>query len=416
LKDGSTLQLAILQPLKNHNFSLLARGQFVSMLGDQVYVVALVYQVQTLSLSAAALGSVLLCYSLSQLLFLLLGGVIVDRLPRRSILLASDVGRGLLVLVVAYLGQQNTLEIWHLAVLSTFNGTVSAFFMPARQAVQPQLIPKEQLGQANALMELAFQVSILVGPLLGAILIQIIAPKGAFAFDSITFVVSALCIVFITVPTAKPTTGPNKPRIKLFSEIREGFEYVRTSTWLWVTIAIFGFLGLVSTGPMQLLVAILVRQQFVDDVNIYGLFLSTRAVAALFSIVIVGQFKHLRRRGLLAYLGVILGALGILFLGIGGSNGILIACIVAISAYGSGYGCFGVIWHTVLQEIVPAEYLGRVVSVDMLGSYCMIPFGLVLAGWLADSYGAASLMIISGILSAGAALGGLLVREVRTLA
>jgi MFS family permease len=391
------------------------------MLGDQVYIVALAWQVQLLSSSATALSSVLLCYAFSQLIFLVLGGVIVDRLPRRSIMLASDIGRGLLVLIVAYLGQQHNLELWHLALLSAFNGAVAAFFMPARLAVQSQLVSKEQLGPANALMGQAFQVSVVAGPLLAAILIQNIAPKGAFVFDTLTFVVSAACILFIkNIPTTKVNTSTQpdsaKPRASLLADVMAGFVYVRTSTWLWVTIALFALIGLVTMGPMQALVAILVEQKFIGDVNIYGLLLSTRAVAALLGLVVLGQFKQLKRRGLLAYLNIILATLGVVCLGLGGNINSLLLCIVGIGAYGIGLGCFDVIWNTVMQEMVPPEYLGRVFSFDMLGSFCMIPLGLALAGWLADAWGVALVLLVSGFLSTVATLGCLLVGEIRTLA
>ena len=389
------------------------------MVGDQVYIVAIAWQVRALTNSAEALSIVLLFYSLSQLIFLLLGGVIVDRFSRRAIMLTSDIGRGILVLIVAWLAQQNSLEIWHLAVLSAFNGAVAAFFVPARFAVQSQLVDKDHLGSANSLMGLAFQVSVIGGPLLGALLTETISVKGAFLFDAVTFMISALCIILIVLPAndneATAGAGSTKPRAGLLQQAREGFYYIRKSVWLWLTITIFAFIGLVLMGPMQVLVALLVQQKFSADVTIFGLLLSMRAVAAVIGTITIGQFKHLHHRGLIAYLSVIASALGVLLLGVGGSSSLLIVCILGMFGLGAGFACFDIIWNTVIQETVPAEYLGRVFSLDMLGSFCMMPIGLAVAGLLADAWGAAAVLIISGLSSALVAASGLLVHEIREL-
>jgi hypothetical protein len=103
-------------------------------------------------------------------------------------------------------------------------------------------------------------------------------------------------------------------------------------------------------------------------------------------------------------------------LGLGGNFGWLWLSLVGISGLGIGGACFDVIWHTVMQELVPSEYLGRVLSLDMLGSFCMIPLGLALAGGLAGVLGAGTILILGGSITAGLALMALSVREIRTLA
>jgi MFS family permease len=387
------------------------------MVGDQAYIVALAWQVQALNASAEALSGVLICFALAQLIFLLLGGVIVDRLPRRAIMLASDIGRALLLLVVAYLGREGLLQIWQLAILAAFNGAVSAFFMPARSSIQPQLVPKADLRAANSLMGMAFQISLVTGPLLGALLVENLLPPAAFAFDVLTFVISALCLVFVRLPAKPASENSTQPgKSGLVAELKAGFVYIQQSVWLWLTIAIFGLVGLVLMGPVQAMVPIMVRENFNGDARAFGLLLSVRAVSAFLATGLIGQIKCLKRRGVLAYLSTALIGLGVAGLGLGGNFGWLWLSLVGISGLGIGGACFDVIWHTVMQELVPSEYLGRVLSLDMLGSFCMIPLGLALAGGLAGVLGAGTILILGGSITAGLALMALSVREIRTLA
>lgn len=406
------MKLELLEPFRHRSFGLLVSGQFVSMLGDQAYIVALAWQVQVLNPAPEALGLVLASYSVAQLLFLLIAGAIVDRLPRRTVLLVSDISRAVLVLLIAYLGREGFLEVWHLVVLSAFFGAVAAFFLPARSSIQPQLLPKEALLAGNSLMTVAFQSSLITGPLLGAILIENFAPSSAFAFDALTFAVSGSCLLFIRSPQDKPSrSGRN-----FLEDAKAGFSYIRHSVWLWLTILLFGLLGITLIGPVQGLGPVLVHEKFGGAAQIFGLLLSVRSIAALAATFVVGHFKQLRPRGLVAYLSVALSGLGVALLGLGGNFGWLWLCLFGIGCQGIGFACFDIIWTTVIQELVPAEYLGRVLSLDMLGSFCMIPVGLALAGLLAGVWGASAILLVGGLLSFALTMVGLLVPEIRRLA
>lgn len=392
-------------------------GQFISLVGDQAYTVALAWQVQALDASPQALSMVLICYSISQLIFLIIGGAIVDRLPRRGIMLASDVGRAVLLLVVAYLSQQGLLQIWQLALLASINGAVAALFIPARSSIQPQLVPKTELRAANSLMSMSFQISLVSGPLLGAFLVENFLPSSAFAFDALTFVVSALCLLFMSKAVPLPAEKSHPPnKSSLLAEVKAGFVYVQQSVWLWLTIVIFGLVGLVLMGPVQVMLPVMVRENFKGEAGAFGLLLAVRAVAAFMTTGLVGQVKCLKQRGKLAYLSTVLIGLGVASLGLSGNLGWLWLGLVGISGLGIGGACFDIIWHTVMQELVPEQYLGRVLSVDMLGSFCMMPLGMGLAGGLAEVWGAGTILILGGCITTGLAMAGLSVRQIRTLA
>ena len=224
-------------------FALVWMGQTISSLGDGVTLTALAWQVLVLTGSGTAMGMVLVAQSLPRVLFLLLGGVMADRVSRRIVLLWSDAIRGVAIGAVAVLGWLNLLALWHLVVLAAIFGLASAFFYPAYQSIPPQLVPGDHLPSANALTGMSRQMASLFGPALGATLVALSDPSAAFAIDAISFGVSALCLIGVHVPPMSQAAQEQdvaQPRGArgMARDVREGLGYVLRSPWLWVTIAI----------------------------------------------------------------------------------------------------------------------------------------------------------------------------------
>src|SRR5262245_45139549 len=249
--------------LSSRPFALLWLGQTVSLLGDGAYFTALAWTVLLLTHSGTAIGAVAIASMVPRVLFLLVGGVAADRLPRRLVLLLSDSGRAVVVLVVATLGWVGLLQLWHLIALSITFGFADGFFVPAFESIPPQLVQAELLPSANALTGLSRQLSVLLGPGLGALFVTVGGPATAFAFDGMTFIISAICLVAMRIPEAANTAirqsieaaqldsdGPARRRGigGLVADVREGLGYVLASSWLWVTIAIAAIGNIGWTG------------------------------------------------------------------------------------------------------------------------------------------------------------------------
>src|SRR5215469_15719810 len=181
----------LFRALAHRPFSLLWTGQTVSGVGDSVYQVALVWWVLVHTGSALAMGTVLICERVPALVLLLLGGVIVDRVPRVQLMLLSDALRGLLVGVVALLALTHTLAVWHVYVVSVVFGVVGAFFYPAYRAVVPELASSDLLPSANSLTSLSREATGILGPSLGAIMVAAGGSSIAFALDAASFFLSA---------------------------------------------------------------------------------------------------------------------------------------------------------------------------------------------------------------------------------
>src|SRR5215471_4503424 len=148
---------SLTRALSHRAFALVWGGQLLSRLGDFLYEIALAWWVLQATGSAAMMAGVLICTFAPMLVFLLLGGVASDRLPRLTLMLAADLGRGLLVTVVALLAFLGQLEIWHIFITSLCFGFVDAFFQPAYASVVPQIVAEEDLTSANALTSLSVQ-------------------------------------------------------------------------------------------------------------------------------------------------------------------------------------------------------------------------------------------------------------------
>src|SRR5919109_4058041 len=221
-------RLGILRPLRIRDFALLWAGATVSLAGDGVYVVALAWQVYDLSNSPTALSVVGVAWTLPLGLFVLVGGVVTDRVERRRVMIAADVVRALAAATIGVLSLTGEIELWHLVALATVFGTGEAFFGPAFTSIVPQIVPRDLLLQANSLDQfirpLAFM---LVGPALGGWLVAAIGPGEAFLFDAITFLVSALTLLQLRPRPLLPADG----RLSLLRDLREGFAFVRAHAW-----------------------------------------------------------------------------------------------------------------------------------------------------------------------------------------
>src|SRR2546423_7955755 len=180
----------MLQPLRHRDFRLLWIGQTVSMLGNGLYSVALPFQILQLKGTPLQLATGFTVYSVAQLLTILFGGAIVDRLSRRRVILTTDAASALVIGSVAGLGLTHHLQIPYLYVASAFFGATFSFYRPAMSAILPELVPADLLVPGNALRGLSSQSARVLGPLLGGLVVTALGPPVGFAIDAGTFAFS----------------------------------------------------------------------------------------------------------------------------------------------------------------------------------------------------------------------------------
>jgi DHA3 family tetracycline resistance protein-like MFS transporter len=323
---------------------------------------------------------------------------------------ASDVASGIVVSSVAILAYAGALEVWHVYVASLLFGLVEAFFYPAFTAMVPEVTPPELLPSANSLTSLSFRLTGVLGPSLGAIIVAQGGTPLAFAYDGASFLLSAAFLVPLMRLATPP--HPSAPRASAASEIAEGIRYVRGSTWLWLTIAVFALANVTAFGPTAVSLPFLVEGTLHADVRALGLITSMSSVGSILMAVYLGRWPRLRHRGLVGYVSTVVQGVLVALTGLALS----VPWVAALAALnGAMVTVFGLIWTNLIQEYVPREMMGRVSSIDALGSYVFLPIGFAAAGWLTDSIGAPTVFYLGGMLTVAIAVLGLAVPAIRKL-
>jgi len=171
-------------PLREREFRLLFAGRTISLVGSAIAPVALAFAVLDLTGSKTDLGLILFCREVPLVVFLLVGGIWADRLPRNRVMMGANVVSGFAQATTASLLITGNADVWHLAALAAVNGGSSAFFFPASAGVVPQTVPASLLQQANALLQLAMNTAMIGGAAIAGFLVAGFGPGWAIAIDA----------------------------------------------------------------------------------------------------------------------------------------------------------------------------------------------------------------------------------------
>ena len=387
-------------------FRRLFLGQAVSALGDRVAPVALAFAVLDLTGSAAALGVVLAAQTLPLAAFVLVGGVWADRLPRRLVLLASDVVRLVAQGLTALLLVTGTARLWQLVVLQTCYGAAEAFFRPAMHAVIPEVVSSGRLQQANALVALSYNVAMVVGPPIAAVVVAVTSPGAAIAVDAASFAVSAAFLLRLRpVPRSAPAA-----REPFWRELRSGMSTVFRTRWMASVIGGFTFYhALVMPGIFVLGPALMKRDY--AGASSYAVTVAGFGVGAIAGGAVALRVKPRRPIAVCAALLAVGACQPLVY-----SSGAEVAAIAgSLAIPGAAVAYLFTVWDTTVQQQVPPQLLARVVSIDYFGSTALMPLGMIVVGPLGEAVGLeVTLRWLSGV-GVTLALVPLLVPQVREL-
>lgn len=384
------MRLAMLEPLQHRDFRLLWIGQSVSQLGNALYFIALPFQIIALGGSALQLGTGFAIFSGAQLVTVLFGGAIVDRLPRRRVILASDLVSGIVVGSVALLGLAGWLRIEHLYIASAFSGVAFSFYAPAISAIMPDLVPTDVLVAGNALRGLAAQSSRVLGPLLGGLVVSTAGPPAAFGIDAATFFFSFVVFLLASPPQREPAK-----RKSLFSEMRDGVAFVFSVTWIWVSIVGFAFTNAFFFAAMTVALPLLVLKNLGGTAATFGLIGAVGGVGQLVGSLLVGNLR-VRRVGIAMYTGQALLGLSVAGYGLVAR---LPVVLTAAAAFGGSIVYTNTLWESAIQKHVPRDLIGRVTSVDYFGSFLLGPVAPIVAAAAIPRIGIGAIFLISGAIA-----------------
>jgi MFS family permease len=397
----------VLQALRSRNFRLLWTGQTISMLGDTAFLVALGWRTFTLTGSARSLGYVLTLQGVGLLLTVLVGGALADRYDRRKLMLVSDFARFGLIGALTVVDGLGHLSIGILLGLAFAEGLATGFFTPALGGLVPLVVEEPRLGSANALIGMARQGSLLIGPSVAGLLYGFAGSTVVFGFNATSYLVS-FAFVWATRPRV-PERGAAEGTLR---EIGAGFRYVAGVPWLWVTISLFAFVLMCQWAPIQVLTPKLVRAHFHLGVGAYGVIFSMLGAGMIVGAVAFAQLDLRKRRGLISYLIWMVNSLLVVVFALSPWYSL---AIVASFLRGTCIG-FGVaVWETMLMELVPQHMLSRVISLDWFGSFGLTPIGLVVVGAISGLAAPGTIIALGACISILIVAGGLFSHQIREI-
>ncbi|MGA6168041.1 MFS transporter [Amycolatopsis magusensis] len=396
--------MSLREPLRHRSFRWLLAGRTGAELANAIAPVALAFAVLDLTGSVVDLGLVVGIRSLANVILLLFGGVLADRLPRAVILqgtgLAAAVTQGLIAASV--LGGFASIPL--LLGLSALNGAVSAMSLPAAASLTPQTVPAGLLTPANALARMGSNTGRILGAALGGMLAAGLGAGWAIAIDAAIFLLSAAG--YRGVRLAQRVRAERTHPLK---DLAEGWREFIARSWVWVVVAQFTVVNAVIMGGHAVL------GPTVADATVgraaWGFILAAQTLGAFIGGVLAARWQP--RHALLIGVAVI-GVEAIPLIALAELPQ-LIPLLVTMFLAGIAIEQFVVAWDVSLQENIPEDKLARVYSYDMLGSFIAMPVGEIAAGPLAQRFGADTTLLAGAVLVLVSTALALCSKQIRTL-
>jgi MFS family permease len=392
------------EALAERDFRLLWIGQAGSAVGDALVGVALAFAVLSLGGSAADLGIVFAAFALPRVVFMLAGGVWSDRLPRQRVMVTCDLLRAAAQAVVSTLLITGNAEVIHLVGLAVVMGSASAFFQPAFIGLMPQLVSRERVQQANALVSISQSAAHIFGPLLAGLIVATVGPGWAFAIDGLSFLVSAGFLMAMRVPAAAAAA-----RRSFVAELGDGWREVVSRSWVVASILAFSISN-VSLAAFQVL-GPLVADRELGGATAWGVVVTGGAIGGLIGGAISLRWKP-RRPLVPGFVLMAVASIQLLLL--------IPPAPAAVVAVGSMLTFAAIVisntfWDTMLQQHIPREALSRVSSYDWMVSLIFQPIAFAAVGPASDAIGTDRTLLVAMAIGVAANTLVLLVPSVRRL-
>lgn len=366
------------------------RAFWISLLASyiamQMNIVARGYLAFQLTGSATALGVVSLARGLSMLLVSPFAGVIADRVDKRKLLVLSQATLMLVALTTSMLIHFGLIQFWHLVALALVEGTVFTFNAPTRQAILPQLVPPERLGNAVALNSSGRNLTRIVGPSLAGVAIGIAALGTSGAFDMVAVAYFAATILLLRLellsdPTApKAARGHGRPGL---SELGSGFRYILASPNLRLLL-VLGFVPVMLGNPYQTLLPVFQARVLEIDATGLGMLYGAAGVGGLIGTIVVASVADHPRKAVIQLIFGGFYATGLILFALIHSFTIDLIFLMMVGLAGDGYSTLN---STMVMLNSERAWYGRVMGIYMM-NWSLMPLATMPLGALADLIGA----------------------------
>ena len=380
----------------DRNFRWFFVARAITMVTGSMSSIALAFAVLEIDNDPGSLSFVLTAFTLANIVFVLFGGVVADRLPRALVIQACYVLDILSIGTIAYLLFTETATIPMVVGLAALNGASTAFVLPAMQGIIPQLTTAENLQQANAMLSFVRSAVTIGGPVIAGILVTTVGPAWAMVLQLCGWLIAIPILAMVKLP---PPVGDGK--FSLFSDLRVGWTEFWSRSWLVAVVLAFMIMNAIHVGAWGVVGPYIAKNDDRLGIAGWGWVVSAEGVGVLLMTLILMWFP-LRKPLRMGMIGISLFAIPLTMLGVHPA-----VVVVAIAAFlaGAGAEIFSTGWSVAMMENIPTEKLSRVSSYDMLGSFVVMPIGTLVYGWLITHADPAVVLTTSGILYAAIAIG-----------
>ncbi len=394
--------------LLSRDFRIFWIGQFISLIGTWMQNVTQPYLAYRISSQPFYLGLIGFSSSLPALLFMLPGGVMVERMNKRNVVIAMQIVMMIQAFILSYLALTGLITIWHIVVLSFILGMASSIEITARQAMLIELVGKEALPNAIALQSTIFNAARVLGPALAGPLLIILQDKGegwAFFANGISYLFVIVGLFFVH-PQVEYSSNVGL-RSDAMSEFREGQRYILATSVIGLlifTAAVPGFIGFPATQLVPVFASSVFQQAGDTDTLIalrYSAMITAQGLGALIAAVTLAAFSTIQRKGLILTIGQLVFAVSLVGLALSRSLGMVLPVMILM-----GWGTVTqlAMTNTLIQLLVPNHLRGRVISTYFWAQNGVAPFGSLLVGWMAQSFSAPPAVMVCGVACLGIAL------------
>jgi predicted MFS family arabinose efflux permease len=389
---------------RERRFLLLASARTISVLGNAFAQVALAFAVLALpGAGPGRLSLVLACQALPQLAFVLVGGVIADRVSRSRLMVGSDLVGLTAYGCLAAMVLTSHAPLAAMCLLAVLAGTGTALFAPAAAGVVPQIVPAERLQEANGLLRLGTNGAMLLGLALSGVTVAFLGAGWALALNAASFGLSALLLRGLRLP-ARPRGATSG-----LHDLRVGWKEFASRQWLWAVVAQFSFVVAALNANAGVL-GPLTAEQHLGGARAWSAIVAAQAFGMIAGAGLAVRIR-VKRPVLVAVLATFPMAVPMALLALPAP--VWTIC-VAMFCSGLATDVFGVLWSTTLQREIPDEVLSRVSSYDAFGSLSLAPLGLLVAGPIAAAAGTRAALAGCALVVTLATCAALLSPEVRS--
>lgn len=334
--------------------------------------------------SASTLGLILAARVLSGVLLSPVGGVWVDRLPRKTMLILADAFRAIMGSVVIFINPEN-ISMWILGTIVVLMGVSDAFGTPAAGAIIPSLLPDHLLPSGNVVRGILLRGSYIAGPGIAGVILVLLGTHATYIATSVFFLIGALLLIRID---EGPRVAPVGKEGKFIVEMREGLRVVWYYKWIAAMIVMASFQLMMVMGVENVLLPVITKRDF-GTASVFATSAALFSLGGAISAVICIKAK-VKNPGLVSVVVWGLFVLAPLVLAFPAPKELI---YLAYFAAGFSIGPWEAFWATQVQREVPAEYQGRVFAIDYMGSLGLMPLGMALAGPMVNVFGERELLI-----------------------